>query len=201
MSKDKKFTRNKQEKIDLIVDTAYDLIIENGYDKLSTNHIADKAKIGIGTVYRNFPNGKADILREIVIRNRSKILNLELFTGINTSDLPSSINQTMINFIKFHRENKQFHLAFEQAFLSNKELFQGFKYLVEEMVMNLVKKLKQNNSFDNVSDIKLKERIFLVFNIIESIILRHILIMPLFNTDEEFVKYLTNLVLFHFSNI
>ncbi len=199
MSKDKKFTRNKKQKIDLIVNTAYNLIIEKGYDKLSTNHIADRAKIGIGTVYRNFPNGKADIMREIGIRNRSNIVNLELFRNIKVSALPKSIYQTMLNFIKFHRKNIQFHSAFEQAFLSNKELFHDFKSLVEEMLMKLVKELKQNIAFENISEGDLKEKFFLLFNVVESIILRHILIMPLFETDEQFGRYLTDLVLFHFS--
>ena len=199
MSKEKKFTRDKQQKIDLIVNTAYDLIIEKGYNKLSTNHIADRAKIGIGTVYRNFPNGKADIMREIVIRNRSNIVNLELFNNIRVSYLPKSVYQTMLNFIKFHRENIKFHSAFEQAFLSNKELFHDFKSLVEEMLIKLAKKLKQNIIFENISERDLKDKFFLLFNVIESIILRHILIVPLFETDEQFGRYLTDLVLFHFS--
>ena len=46
----------------------------------------------------------------------------------------------------------------------------------------------------------LREKLFLIFNIVESIILRHIQIVPLFKTDEEFGDYLTDLVLFHFSN-
>ncbi|MFX1295117.1 MAG: TetR/AcrR family transcriptional regulator [Promethearchaeota archaeon] len=200
MTIEKKFTRNKQQKINLIVDTAYNLIIEKGYDKLSTNHIAERAKIGIGRVYQNFPRGKVDIMPEIVIRNRSKIINLDLFNGINQSDLPKSINQTMLNFIKFHRENIQFHSAFEQAFVSNKELSQDFKSLVEEMLLKLVNKLKQNNVFQNISESNLKEKLLLLFNVIEAIILRHILIMLLFKTDEEFGIYLIDLVIFHFSS-
>ncbi|MFX1376426.1 MAG: TetR/AcrR family transcriptional regulator [Promethearchaeota archaeon] len=200
MSKEKKFVRNKQQKIDVIVNTAYKLIIEKGYDKLSTNHIADRAKVGIGTIYRNFPKGKVDIVREMVIRNRGKIINIDLFNNIKNSDLRNSVRQTMLNFIKFHRKNIKFHLAFEQAFLTNKELFQDFKYLVEEMLIRLIKKLKHIPIFENISENEMKEKLLLLFNVIESIILRHILIMPLFKTDEEFVTYLTDLVIFHFAN-
>jgi len=200
MSVEKKFTRNKQEKIKLILKTAYDLIIENGYDKLSTNHIADRANIGIGTIYRNFPNGKADIIREIVNRNRKKIVNLDLFAEIKYTDLLNSVKQTMLNFIKFHRKNYQFHLAFEQAFLANKELFQDFEYMVEDMIKELIKKLKENRIFRDVPDKDLMDKIMLIFNVLESIILRHILIMPLFDTDDEFGDYLTKLVIYHFSN-
>ena len=72
--------------------------------------------------------------------------------------------------------------------------------LVEEMLDNLIQKLKHNKIFKKIPDSELKERMFLLFNIIESIILRHILTVPLFKTDEEFGDYLTKLVLFHFSN-
>ncbi len=46
--------RNKEKTKDLILQVAIELINEHGYDKLSTNHIADRAKIAIGTVYHHF---------------------------------------------------------------------------------------------------------------------------------------------------
>ena len=95
MSKEKKFTRNKQQKIDLIVKVAHNLIREKGYEKLSTNHIADKAKIGIGTIYRNFPNGKADIMREIVMRDSSIVINMDLF-NIEKPKQPKSLREAVI---------------------------------------------------------------------------------------------------------
>jgi len=58
----KKFTRNPQEKIDLIYKTFFHLILENGYQNVSTNHIAKAAGISVGTVYLYFPGGKKDII-------------------------------------------------------------------------------------------------------------------------------------------
>jgi AcrR family transcriptional regulator len=195
MSEKKKFTRNKQQKIDLIVNVAQDLIREKGYDKLSTNHIADRAKIGIGTIYRNFPNGKEDIMREIVIRDSSIVINLDLFNNIVKSDLSKTISQIIKNFIEFHRQNVQFDLALERALQSNKELAKDFRLYVEEALTEVVKQMNQIFPIGNVTEIELKEKLFLVYNVVESIIRRHILITPLFNNDEELGIFLTDLTL------
>ena len=195
MSKEKKFTRNKQQKIDLIVNVAQDLIREKGYDKLSTNHIADKAKIGIGTIYRNFPNGKVDIMREVVIRDSSIIINLDLFNDRGESDLPKAISKIVSNFIDFHHQNKQFDLALERALQVDNEFLQEFIQHVEEVLTEVTKIMKQRFPLNKLTENKLKKRLFLAYNVVESIIRRHILLTPLFDTDEELGVYLTNLAI------
>lgn len=195
MSKEKKFTRNKQQKIDLIVNVAQDLIREKGYDKLSTNHIADKAKIGIGTIYRNFPNGKVDIMREIVIRDSSIIINLDLFNDRGESDLPKAISKIVSNFIDFHHQNKQFDLALERALQVDNEFLQEFIQHVEEVLTEVTKIMKQRFPLNKLTENKLKKRLFLAYNVVESIIRRHILLTPLFDNDEELGVYLTDLAI------
>ena len=195
MSKEKKFTRNKQQKIDLIVNVAQDLIREKGYDKLSTNHIADKAKIGIGTIYRNFPNGKVDIMREMVIRDSSIIVNLDLFNDRGESALPEAISKIVINFIDFHRQNKRFDLALERALQSDNEFLQEFIHHVDEVMAQITQIMKQRFPLNYLTENQLKKRLFLAYNVIESIIRRHLLLTPLFDTDEELGVYLTNLAI------
>ena len=195
MSKEKKFTRNKQQKIDLIVNVAQDLIREKGYDKLSTNHIADKAKIGIGTIYRNFPNGKVDIMREMVIRDSSIVVNLDLFNDRGESDLPKAISKIVMNFIDFHRQNKYFDLALERALHSNSEFLQEFIQHVEEVLAKVTIIVKQRFPLKELTESQIKKRLFLTYNVVESIIRRHILLTPLFDTDEELGVYLTNLAI------
>ena len=195
MSKEKKFTRNKQQKIDLIVNVAQDLIREKGYDKLSTNHIADKAKIGIGTIYRNFPNGKVDIMREIVIRDSSIIINLDLFNDRGESDLPKAISKIVTNFIDFHHQNKQFDLALERALQVDNEFLQEFIQHVEEVLAKVTIIVKQRFPLKELTESQIKKRLFLTYNVVESIIRRHILLTPLFDNDEELGVYLTDLAI------
>jgi AcrR family transcriptional regulator len=48
-----------QQTLDLILDTAAELFVEAGYETTTTNAIAEKAGISIGTLYRYFPDKDA----------------------------------------------------------------------------------------------------------------------------------------------
>lgn len=50
-----------------ILDTAADLFVQHGYDPVTTNHIAEKAQVAIGSLYQFFPNKEA-ILGALVSR-------------------------------------------------------------------------------------------------------------------------------------
>ncbi|MFW9794043.1 MAG: TetR/AcrR family transcriptional regulator, partial [Candidatus Thorarchaeota archaeon] len=51
-----------------IVETAQKLIEKKGYSNLNMNEVAYVAKVSVGTLYYHFPNGKVDILAEIMSR-------------------------------------------------------------------------------------------------------------------------------------
>jgi hypothetical protein len=120
---------------------------------------------------------------------------MDLFTDIVESDLPKSANQIIKNFIEFHRQNIEFDLALERALQTNKKLTKDFNSYVEEALKEIAKRMIQIFPIGNISEIELKDKLFLVFNIVESIIRRHIVITPLFDTDEELASYLTDLTL------
>lgn len=71
-----KFRRNKEHKINEILDATVKLSQERGPNNFSINDIPPVANVSIGTVYRYFPKGKEDILRRLLLRNiqRQKIL-------------------------------------------------------------------------------------------------------------------------------
>ena len=64
-----KFTRNKEKKINEILDSVVELSRTKGVNNFSINDIPEIAGVSIGTVYRYFPKGKEDILRHILLRN------------------------------------------------------------------------------------------------------------------------------------
>jgi len=64
-----KFRRNKAQKINEILDATIKLSQEKGPNNFSINDIPQVANVSIGTVYRYFPQGKEDILRQILLRN------------------------------------------------------------------------------------------------------------------------------------
>lgn len=56
-----------QRTVDLILDNAAALFVEVGYDNATTNAIAEKSGVSIGTLYRYFPNKEA-LLRSLTAR-------------------------------------------------------------------------------------------------------------------------------------
>lgn len=73
-----------QERVDLILDTAAELIAKEGYETLTTNAIAERAGISIGSLYRYFPDKEA-ILRGLAIRHLEQVQ--ALYDWVFTEDL------------------------------------------------------------------------------------------------------------------
>ena len=71
-----------QQRVDLILDTAADLFAEVGYESATTNAIAERAGISIGSLYRYFPDKDA-ILCALADRHLEQVRALydEIFTA------------------------------------------------------------------------------------------------------------------------
>jgi AcrR family transcriptional regulator len=68
-----KFRRDKERKINEILDAVVKLTHEKGPNNFSINDIPEEAHVSIGTVYRYFPRGKEDILKQILLRNIERL--------------------------------------------------------------------------------------------------------------------------------
>ena len=73
-----------QERVDLILDTAAEFIAEVGYEAVTTNAIAERAGISIGSLYRYFPDKDA-ILRGLSVRHLEQVR--EIYDGVFTEDM------------------------------------------------------------------------------------------------------------------
>lgn len=85
MQREKKFSRDKEAKIEATINALSKLIAERGYSRTSVKHIPDRVGLSIGTVYWYFPKGKIDIVREILNRNIRRILDLEVPDKLDSS--------------------------------------------------------------------------------------------------------------------
>ena len=93
-----------QQRIDLVLDTAAELFAEIGYEAATTNAIADRAGISIGSLYRYFP-GKDAILRALANRYYEQVHALygEAFTGdLASMSLPALIDQLLDPFLSMY---------------------------------------------------------------------------------------------------
>jgi AcrR family transcriptional regulator len=73
-----------QERVDLILDTAAEFIAEVGYEAVTTNAIAERAGISIGSLYRYFPDKDA-ILRGLTVRHLEQLRTI--YDQVFTEDL------------------------------------------------------------------------------------------------------------------
>ncbi len=187
--------RNKEKTKDLILQVATELINENGYDKLSTNHIADRAKIAIGTVYHHFPNGKVDIVYEITLRNFDKIVNFDLFGDLTESNFKEYLYKFIKNHIEAHREDLKINLAFQQAFLSDRQIFDSHISLIEEKLMVLTNAIHNLNIFKQISKKDLFTKLRTSFILLDSMVHYHLFLTPILDSDEKLIQYLSRLIL------
>jgi AcrR family transcriptional regulator len=196
MEKQKKFSRNKQEKINSIYDTFYRLLNEIGYDKITTNLIAEVSNVSIGTIYRYFPGGKSSIIKGTLEHTSDKIFDIDDFNSMNERNLPEILEHIIHKHLRVHRENYQYHLAVNQAVLSNKELFKDYGDNINQLMEIITQEIQETNDFfKTVSKNSLKNTLVVVFNTLEALIDRHLFITPIFPADEELVQFLKEILI------
>ena len=193
----KKYVRNKEEKIDLIYDTFFNLVLKHGYHKTSTNHVAKSAKISIGTIYKYFPKGKEDIMRKYFEESMSTMLNRDDLLKIDNDNIRDFLHHFIFDLFNNHKENIGYNLAFRSAIQSDKALLEAHKVKVFNLFKDLAYELRRKNeNFRKIAEEKLIEIFILIFNLVNAIIYHHLSVMKLFDTDDELVEYLTSLVAF-----
>ena len=196
LMKSKKFTRNKQEKIDSIYSTFYRLLNEIGYDKITTNLIAEVSEISIGTIYRYFPSGKSSIMKGTLEHTSDKIFDIDDFNSMNEDTFLEILELIIRKHLKEHQENFQYHVAVNQAIISNRDLFKDYGDSIKNLFGSIADEVRRRNKFfQNVSRDLLVDTLLVAFNTLEAFIHRHLFITPIYPSDEELVQFLKEVLL------
>jgi len=194
---EKKFTRNKQEKIDKIFDIFFDLVLKKGYDKTSTNNVAEAAGLSIGTVYRYFPEGKKDIIKKYFEISVETTMEIEDFKNLEPNDIPSAFRGFISNLLRNNYANKGYNLAFRSAILSDPNLLKAHNKRVLDISKGFVKILRKSNEFfKSREEQRLIRGFVFIYNLSNAIIYQHIFFMKFFEKDEDLIDYLSNLMFF-----
>lgn len=189
--------RSKEKTIEKIYDSFFKLVLEESYHKASTNKIAKKAKISIGTLYHHFPEGKKDIIRKYFENSVETSFELEEFEKFDMSNMPSVFRGFVSNVLRNHSENKAYHMAFRSALLSDESLAQAHKQRVIKISSELVDRLKEiSEIFRGIEKERLIRSFVFVYNIVNAIIYHHFVFMDLFENDEDLIDYISNLLAF-----
>jgi AcrR family transcriptional regulator len=182
-----------------IVETARKLIEKKGYSDVNVNEVAYVAKVSVGTLYYHFPNGKVDVLAEIMSQktarfvdqfNRQVGVEKVLEKGMNLEDALRWIFRKVLDLRRPDRKflaaiqsemftNPDDYLTFVQKYQSTDGLQQAMSIL-SEFVMKAEKFGTKNSG--EVSD-KL-ERIQRVVGLIMTY---QIMFPGYFGNDDDFI--------------
>lgn len=123
----KSVKRDKKAKIISIQDATCMLIEKRGYGKVTIRNIAEAAGVSIGLIYKYFPGGKFDILKEIGNQCTDELLLLKQSENIDFNDFPGYIRDVIKNMQQFYKDNSPLVKALIMASLSDSEIIDEIK--------------------------------------------------------------------------
>ncbi|AKB56883.1 TetR/AcrR family transcriptional regulator [Methanosarcina barkeri] len=119
--------RDKKAKIITIQDAMCMLIETKGYENVTIRDIAEAASVSIGLIYKYFPGGKFDILKEIGYRYTDELLRIKQPETIDFNDFPGYMRDVIKNMQQFYKDNSPLIKALIMATLSDSEIMDEIK--------------------------------------------------------------------------
>lgn len=119
--------RDKKAKIISIQDAMCMLIETKGYENVTIRDITEAAGVSIGLIYKYFPEGKSDILKEISYRYMDKLLRIKQPETIDFNDFPGYMRAVIKNMQQFYKDNSPLIKALTMATLSDSEIVDEIK--------------------------------------------------------------------------
>jgi AcrR family transcriptional regulator len=123
----KNVKRDKKAKIAYIQEATCMLIATKGYENVTIRDIAEAAGVSIGLIYKYFPGGKFDILKEISSRYTGELLMTKKPENINFNDFPGYIRNVISNILQYTKENRFLVKALILSALLDGEILEEYK--------------------------------------------------------------------------
>jgi AcrR family transcriptional regulator len=119
--------RDKKAKIISIQDSMCMLIATKGYENVTIRDIAEAAGVSIGLIYKYFPGGKFDILKEISSRNTGELLMIKKTEEIDYNDFSGYIRNVISNMLQYTKDNSSLSKALILSALLDGEIMDEYK--------------------------------------------------------------------------
>lgn len=119
--------KRSMQKKQLIIDTAKDLFCANGYYNTTTNEIAKKAGLSIGTLYSYFAD-KETILLDLLDQYNAyfykafEFIDTEENANLFKNDIRQWFRELVENLIRIHKPQVAFHRELEVLYYSTPEV-------------------------------------------------------------------------------
>jgi AcrR family transcriptional regulator len=98
------------QRVEAILAATAALLSESGYDKLTTNHVAKKAEVPVGSIYQYFPSKEA-LLIELCDRHTERVITLldEKIAGLGAGPIPLAVRTFVAEMLALHAEDPDLH--------------------------------------------------------------------------------------------
>lgn len=107
-----------RETVEVILEAAARVLAAEGFEGATTNAIAQRAGVSIGSLYQYFPN-KAALVRALNEQHTASVLELfrQRFALVAKAPLPEAVRALVAGFVEAHRVNPALHrvLVAEEA--------------------------------------------------------------------------------------
>ena len=188
----KKYERDKEAKIQRIIHSTKTLVENNGYNAVSIRDIAKEADVSIGLIYKYFPNGKFDILKQLSFKHMNNDFMINQPEKINFADFPGYMRNVTKSMIEIHRKNAKLIKAFTVAALIEDKVLEDIKSIDAEDYLNISEFFSE---FDGV-DISDKDHVNLFTEwslTIKSMIFYSTMFPAIFKDDESLIDLLVDI--------
>lgn len=190
----KKYERDKKAKIQSIIQSTKILVENKGYSCVSIRDIAKEANVSIGLIYKYFPKGKFDILKQLSSKNLDKDFMRKQPEKIDFTDFPSYIKKVIKNMAELHRKNAKLVKAVTIAALMEDKVLEDIKRVDSEDYIHISEFFSK---FDGV-DISDKDHANVITEwslAVKSIIFYNTMFSTIFKDDKSFIDMLVDLSL------
>ncbi|MFX1346748.1 MAG: TetR/AcrR family transcriptional regulator [Promethearchaeota archaeon] len=195
MQENKKIKRRtKRENKAIIKQVTLELLEQKGYGNISTNEIAEKSDINISLLYRYFPNGKPEILKQLG-NDFIKEIEERNIKDLKIDNRHDFLKDLITRSVKLHRERSTILQGLTIAFLSNKDLFlkEDLSLItMQDEIIELYTRIFKKLGYEK-DDIFRKSRI--IMHSIDTLIHRQVAFHQITENDEELIEDLTDLIM------
>jgi AcrR family transcriptional regulator len=190
-----KGVRNREAKINGILDSTKRLIEDDRYENVTIRDIAREANVSVGLIYKYFPGGKPEIVRGIGLRFVAELTTATSPGSIDFDDFPGFLKGFFTSNLAYYQDNRRFLTALTVATMLDRKIFEGFEDMGKEKLEAVIGFFGRFRGVD-FSD-KGEPWLFVArwSDVTKSIMLHHAIYPTPFDSDDELVELLVRISL------
>jgi AcrR family transcriptional regulator len=185
--------KRAQKTVEKILNAAAKILQEEGAEALTTNHIAETAKVNIGSVYQNYPNKEA-ILEDLAARAFALITRVlsEKAISLSKTSMREGLQQGLSYVVSMYRNSEN---LFGPLFDSQQDIFSGQASNEFRKVLLRVGKQYIENENSGLRGKDAECALYVSYNSIVFVLATHLKGNDVGKfTDQQIIEELTNMV-------